>query len=175
MTLAFLHVLQQIDPCAGMQRITTCGLNASRSMHHRNTSQSIGRRARNQYAVLALIVATCTTYRTTAATTLFVPFEEQTNGLPPHLEGLIHYMPQAAVTQPRQSPPPPAPHSTQNPSARTSTLGSAGGTVATSMPVVGAATPPTGRGSVGVSPTLPLLLARTSWFHPYDRSSSSVN
>ena len=136
-------------------------------MHDRNTCQSIGRRARNQYAVLALIVATCTTYRTTAATTLFVPFEEQTNGLPPHLDGLIHYMPQAAVTQPRQSPPPPAPHSTQNPSARTSTLGSAGGsTVATSMPAVGAATPPTGRGSVGVSPTLPLAISQHQLVSP---------
>ena len=175
MTLAFTHVLQLIDPCAGMQRTTICGLNASRSTHHRNTRQIIGRIAINQHVDLALIVATCITYRITAATIPFVPFE-QTNGLPPQLDALTHYLPQAAVTHPRQSPPPPTPHSTQIPSARTSTLGNAGGsTVATSRLQQVQRHLPQGKGVWTHSQRSPLLLASTSWFHPYDRSSSSAS
>ena len=83
MTLAFAHVLQLIDPCAGTRGTTICVLNASCSTHHHNMRQIIGLQATNQHADLALIVATCTTLPTTAATAPFVPFE-QTNSLPPH-------------------------------------------------------------------------------------------
>ena len=108
MMLAFVHVLQPIDPCTGTRGTTICGLNASRSKHHRNTRQIIGLRPTNQHVDLALIAATCITFPTAAATIPFVPFT-QTNGLPPHLDVHTHYLPQAAVTNPHGSLPPPHP------------------------------------------------------------------
>ena len=90
--LAFAHVLQPIDPCTGTRGTTICGLNASRSKHHRNTRQIIRLRATNQRVDLALIVATCITFPTAAATIPFALFA-QTNGLPPHLDDHTHYLP----------------------------------------------------------------------------------
>ena len=144
-------------PRAGTQGTKFCGLNVSHRMHHCNMHQFIiSPRVIDQHVDLALIAATCITLPTTAATTPFIPFE-QTDGLPPHLDTHMHYLPQVAVTSPCQSLPPPTLHFTQIPSARTSTLWNAGvSTVATSTPAPVAATPPRVKRSVHASP-MPLL------------------
>ena len=64
MMLAFVHVLQPIDPCAGTRGKTICVLNASRSKHHHNSRRIIGLRPTNQRVDLALIAAVCITFPT---------------------------------------------------------------------------------------------------------------